>query len=108
MTQRIDRFERELPAALRDVAGSGAPDYLSDILGRTARTRQRPAWASIERWLPMDLATPRAATARIPWRTIGALALVALLLGALLVAYAGSQRRVPAPFGPAPSRPAAA
>jgi hypothetical protein len=49
----------------------------------------------------MDLATPRAATARIPWRTIGVLALVILLLAALVAVYAGSQRRVPAPFGPA-------
>ena len=67
MTQ-FDRFERELPLALRDVAGPHSPDYLTDILGRTAHTRQRPAWASLERWLPMDLATPRAATARVPWR----------------------------------------
>jgi hypothetical protein len=97
----IDRFERELPGALLDVAGTPATDYLTEILGRTARTRQRPAWASLERWLPMDLATPRAATARVPWRTIGVLALVALLLTALVVAFAGTQRRVPAPFGPA-------
>ena len=97
----IDRFDRELPTALLDVAGTPATDYLTDILGRTARTRQRPAWASLERWLPMDLATPRAATARVPWRTIGVVALVALMLAALLAVYAGSQRRVPAPFGPA-------
>ena len=100
MTQ-FDRFERELPVALGDVAGTGAPDYLTDILGRTARTRQRPAWASLERWLPMDLATPRAATARVPWRTLGVLALIALLLATAFALYAGSQRRVPAPFGPA-------
>ena len=97
----VDRFDRELPEALLDVAGSPATDYLTDILGRTARTRQRPAWASLERWLPMDLATPRAATARVPWRTIGVLALVAILLAALVAVYAGTQRRVPAPFGPA-------
>ena len=50
----------------------------------------------------MDLATPRAATARVPWRTIGVLALVAILARrARRRVYAGSQRRVPAPFGPA-------
>ncbi|HEX5826765.1 MAG TPA: hypothetical protein VFY23_04535 [Candidatus Limnocylindrales bacterium] len=97
----IDRFERELPAALGDVAGARPPDYLVNVLGRTARTRQRPAWASIGRWLPMDLASSRVTTARFPWRTVGVLALVALLLAALLAVNAGSQRRVPAPYGPA-------
>ena len=33
----IDRFERELPAALDDLADARTPDYLDDILGRTAR-----------------------------------------------------------------------
>ena len=97
----IDRFEHELPAALSDVAGIGRPDYLTDILGRTAHTRQRPAWASLERWLPMDLTTPRAATARIPWRAMGVLALFAILMAAAIALYAGSQRHVPPPFGPA-------
>ena len=96
-----DRFERELPQALADITGSGNADYLTDILGRTARTRQRPAWASLERWLPMDLATPRAATARIPWRPILAVAAIAVILAGLLAVYAGSQRHVPPPFGPA-------
>ena len=44
---RIDRFERELPVALRDVAGTGSPDYLTDILGRTARTRRSMAISSL-------------------------------------------------------------
>jgi hypothetical protein len=96
-----DRFERELPVALTDIAAPGTPDYLTDILGRTARTRQRPAWASLERWLPMEITTPRASVARVPWRPMAAVALIALLLVAALALYAGSQRRVPPPFGPA-------
>ena len=98
---RIDRFERELPVALSDVAGAGRSDYLIDVLGRTARTRQRPPWASLERWLPMDLVTARAPVARIPWRSIAMVAILGLLLAALVAVYAGSQRRVPPPFGPA-------
>lgn len=98
----FDRFERELPDALLDVAGTRAPDYLADILGRTARNRQRPAWASLERWLPMELVSPRASTSRVPLRMIAVLAVVALLVVAGLVLLAGSQRpAVPAPFGPA-------
>jgi hypothetical protein len=97
----IDRFERELPAALSDVAGSARPDYLTDILGRTARTSQRPAWASLERWLPVNIATLRAPVARFPWRPLLASVLVTLLALALLGVYLGGQRRLPAPFGPA-------
>jgi hypothetical protein len=97
----IDRFERELPTALSDVAGSGRTDYLTDILGRTARTSQRPAWASLERWLPVDLATVRAPVARVPWRPILIAAVVIALALAMLVVFVGGQRRVPPPFGPA-------
>jgi hypothetical protein len=97
----IDRFERELPAALSDVAGTGRSDYLTDILGRTARTRQRPAWASLERWLPVNIAILRVPVARVPWRPLAATALVILLLLALLAVYLAGQRRYPPPFGPA-------
>jgi Tol biopolymer transport system component len=98
----IDRFERHLPMALTDLAAPRTPDYLTDILGRTARTRQRPAWASIERWLPVQLATSRVPVTRMPWRQLGVLALIALLLAAMLALYVGSQqRRLPPPFGQA-------
>ena len=96
----IDRFERELPVALADVAGAGRPDYLTDVLGRTARTRQRPAWASAQRWLPMELATQRATVARLPWRVLAVAALLVLIAIAFAV-FAGAERRVPPPFGPA-------
>ena len=39
-----DRLERALSDAIADIAGTGAPDYLDDILERTSRTRQRPWW----------------------------------------------------------------
>ena len=98
----IDRFERTLPVALTDLAAPRTPDYLTDILGRTARTRQRPAWASIERWLPMQIASTRVPTTRLPWRQLGVLALLALLLAAAIAAYVGShQRKLPPPFGQA-------
>lgn len=50
----------------------------------------------------MDLVTQRVPTARVPWRAVGLLALIALLLAATIAVYVGSQqRRLPAPFGPA-------
>lgn len=97
----IDRFEHELPVALSDVAGTGRLDYLPDILGRTARTSQRPAWASLERWLPVNVAALRAPVARLPWRPALAAALVILLTLALLAVFVSGQRRIPPPFGPA-------
>jgi hypothetical protein len=57
----IDRFERGLPAALADLADERTPDYLIDILGRTARTRQRSAWTHPGRWLTMTGPTIRPA-----------------------------------------------
>lgn len=95
-----DHFERRLPAALSDLAAPSTPDYLTDILGRTAATSQRPAWASLERWLPVELVNARATTARIPWRQLGVLALIALLLAAMLAAYVGGTR-APSPYGTA-------
>ena len=95
----IDTFERQLPVALTDLADPRTPDYLTDILGRTAVTRQRPAWASVERWLPMELVTARAPTTRMPWRRIGVFALLIVLLAAMVAAYVGSRPRLPAPYG---------
>ena len=98
----IDRFERRLPAGLTELAGPYTPDYLIDILGRTAATRQRPAWASIERWLPVQLTTSRVETARMPWRQLAVLAIMAIIVAAMVVVYAGSQqRRLPPAYGPA-------
>jgi len=98
----IDTFERHLPSALTDLAVPATPDYLTDILGRTAATRQRPAWASIERWLPVDIARSRVPATRVPWRQLGILVALALLISAMLAAYVGTRpTHVPPPFGPA-------
>lgn len=70
----IDPFERELPGALTDLAEAQTPDYFVDLLGRTARTRQRPTWAIPGRWFSLMPAI----TAR------PALALVAIVLVAIL------------------------
>jgi TolB protein len=95
------RLERTLPSILDDLAAGPYPDYIDDALMRTGRMRQRPAWAFPERWLPMDFATRIAPVNRLPLRQIGILALIAILLAVALAVAVGSQRRVPAPFGPA-------
>ena len=47
------RFEQELPALLDDLFMGPMPTYRDRLLRQTARTRQRPAWSFLERWLPM-------------------------------------------------------
>ena len=81
----IDRFERQLPASLAELGEMQPPDYLTDVLGQTARTRQRPAWASLERWLPMSASlSPRLAVAAV------LALLLAVLVGSLLFGGGGT------------------
>src|SRR5258706_7039330 len=80
---------------LDEQAGRGAPDYLDEILGRTTRTRQRPAWSSLERWLPvqMTFSGRLAPIPRLAWFA-ALLAILVLAAAALFVAGVG-QRRLP-------------
>jgi dipeptidyl aminopeptidase/acylaminoacyl peptidase len=99
-----DRFGGTVSVWLEQRAGTGAPDYLDDILGRTARTRQRPGWTSIERWPPMDISANRTALPfRFPMRSLALLVVLGLVLATVAVAIlaVGSRPRLPAPFGPA-------
>jgi Tol biopolymer transport system component len=96
------RFEHDLPRLLEDAYVAGTPDYRDDLVQRIAATRQRPAWTFPERWLPVDITTQAAPAARMPWRTLGILALIGVLVALAAIAVIGSQqRRLPAPFGPA-------
>ncbi len=82
MTQH-DELDRQLTAWLDDPYTPRAPRYLGEVLERTRRTRQRPAWASFERWLPMAVITRPALALSVR------LALL-LLIGALPLALAAS------------------
>jgi dipeptidyl aminopeptidase/acylaminoacyl peptidase len=96
-----DRFERQLPELMDELASAQVPGYFDDMLRRTAGTRQRPAWSSLERWLPMGVIARPLFVPRLPWRTLAILALLVLAIVAALLFAAGSSRRLPAPFGPA-------
>jgi hypothetical protein len=87
---------------LRDEAEPVHAGYLGEVLAASRVTRQRPAWSSPERWLPVDLTFPRRRLPVLPsLRLLVAVGLVAML-AALAILAAGSQpRRLPAPFGPA-------
>lgn len=97
---RPDNLERDLTAWLADTAAPRVPDFTDDILWLTARTRQRPRWSFAPRWLPIRLIRVGRRTVRpIPWRTLGLLAVLALLIVAAVAFYVGSQPRLPPPFG---------
>jgi Tol biopolymer transport system component len=82
---------------LEDAAGTGASDYLDDVLESLETVRQRAAWSSPWRWLPMQMTFPRIVALRV----VPIVLLIGLLVLALVVALllAGSQRRLPPPFG---------
>ena len=98
-----DRIERDITAWFGETAAPRLPEYTDDILQLTARSRQRPRWTFPERWFPMSVITFGRVTLRpVPWRTVGLLVALALLLAVAAAVYVGSnQHRVPAPFGSA-------
>jgi dipeptidyl aminopeptidase/acylaminoacyl peptidase len=96
MTPRRDS-DRVIAIWLTEIAPESHVDYLDETLEALDGIRQRPAWASPGRWLPMQLTLPRVVVPRAaPY-----LALLALLLIGLMIALAvvGGQQRLPAPFG---------
>ena len=94
----FDRIERRLPELIDDLASATVPDYFDDMLQRTTRSRQRPSWSSLERWLPMGVIARPLPVRPLPWRPIAIVALLGLLAVATLI-FAGSRQRVPPPFG---------
>jgi WD40 repeat protein len=94
MNVRSD-FDPIVTSWLDAQAGRGAPGYLDEVLAVTSRTRQRPAWSSPERWLPVQL-TLSQRIRPIPnlTRVVAIAAILALIVAGLLVAAAG-QRHVP-------------
>ena len=95
-----DDFEGIVSDWLDDKAGRGAPDYADEILARTSETRQRPAWSSLERWLPMQSTLRFAPVPRLGWVLLIALAVVAAI-GIAVLAAGSRSTHVPPPFGPA-------
>jgi hypothetical protein len=96
-----ERLGQQLPELLEELAAPRVPDYFDDMLRTTAAMRQRPSWASLERWLPVASVTRPAPFGLPSWQPI--LLLVAILLAATIggMLLIGAQPRVPAPFGPA-------
>jgi len=79
-----------LTAALDEVGDPGRPDYLPDIVAQAGRTRQRPAWTFLERWIPMDIAIRRQGVPRAVLVVAGLALLLTLLLA--MAAFVGVGR----------------
>ncbi|HKG56398.1 MAG TPA: hypothetical protein VKA85_04060 [Candidatus Limnocylindrales bacterium] len=92
--------DRRIFEFLDTTAGRGSADYLNQVLTRTSRTRQRPAWVSIERWLPIDALVARTgSTPSAALRSFALLVAVAILIAALIAIVVGSHRVLPPPYG---------
>jgi Tol biopolymer transport system component len=97
-----DRFEHTMSSWLREDAAFRVADHLDEVLGVTSETRQRPAWSSLERWLPVDTTfRPRLFNAPRLGQVLLVAALLIALLGLLLLAVGSQRQRLPEPFGPA-------
>jgi Tol biopolymer transport system component len=94
-----DDFGRTVSDWLHADAEHRVPPHLEAVLRRTRTERQRPAWSSFERWLPLDTTLRLTPVPRAGWLLI-VLALV-LAMGTAIVIVGTSQRRLPDPFGPA-------
>ena len=95
-----DVFGRNLSTWLHEDAEHHVPDHLAEVLQRTAATRQRPAWSSLERWLPMDTTLrPRLITLPRGGRLVLVAALILMLSALAVIAVGTYQTRVPDPFG---------
>lgn len=100
-----DDLDQMLTAWLDDPFTPPAPAYLGLVLERTRRTRQRPAWANLERWLPMaNEITGRAAAPplRLAWLLLIGLLVVAIVAA---VAVVGSRLLTSTPRSPRAARP---
>jgi hypothetical protein len=101
MTSYDDGLDRRLTARLDERAAPHAPGGLSEaVTERVSATRQRPAWATTERWISMET---RAQFGAVP-RAIIVLATLALLTalaaGAIAIG-ASTTPKLPDPFGAA-------
>ena len=93
-----DRLDQRAAELLVELAAPAYPDYFDHVLERAIDRPQRPAWTFPERWLPMGVIARRVApTPAVPWRTIGILALLGVLLATALVVGLGAWQQRPAP-----------
>ena len=96
------RFERQLPAILEDLYLGPSPDYRDEVLAAADSHATAPGLDLPRKVDPHGHHdTDACRRVRLPLRQFAVVALLLALLAATLAVYIGSQRHVPAPFGPA-------
>jgi Tol biopolymer transport system component len=93
------QFDRALIAWLDEGPETGPSEAVTRAFEAVHRTRQRPGWLLLERWLPMEL-TMRPAVLPRPVLLVVLAALLAAAV-ATTILLAGSQDQPAPPFGPA-------
>lgn len=91
-----DSFDRTVAEWLHADAEHRVPDHLDAVLRRTRTERQRPAWSSLERWLPVQTTLRLSPVPRTFWLLV-VMGLIIAIGAAVL--WAGSRTHLPAPFG---------
>lgn len=97
----FDGLERRLTARLDERAAPRAPDGLSGAISESINeTAQRPAWATLERWIPMET---RAQLGAVPRAVVvfALLALLTLVMAGAIAIGASTPAKLPPPFGAA-------
>ena len=94
-----ERLVRGIVVAFDDLADPHTPDYLEAAIEHASSRPQRPVWTFPGRWFPLEVTTRPVPTPALPWRQIGAFALIALLIVAALAVYVDRDPRLPEPFG---------
>ena len=97
------RFDRVLPGLFEELANAQTPHYLEAAIERASSRAQRPAWTDLAWWLPTQVRTEAAPTARAWVRQAVVLAVIGVLVALAVAAYVGTRPapRTAPPFGPA-------
>jgi Tol biopolymer transport system component len=92
---RNDGFDQIVSDWLHADAEHRVPEHLDAVLRRTGTERQRPAWSSLERWLPVQMTVSGrlAPIPRLAW--IAAVLAMLVLAAAALLAIGVGQHRLP-------------
>lgn len=81
-----DRLEPRFAELLDELAPAAVPDYLSDMLERSANVRQRAAWSSVHHWVSGGVAPRRGgpgSRVRARLALLGVAAVVSVLVGSM-------------------------
>ena len=96
----MDRIDRVLPPLFDELAAPHTPDYLEAAIERASSRPQRPSWTFPGRWLPVQISTSATPVARFPWRQLGVLAIIGILIAVAAIAVGSSNKPKPLPAQP--------